>query len=551
MSRWLSCLTALLVALPLSAQEIVRNASFEIADDDGRPEAWTGVVWGGADTEPSVCTVVARDDAPEGRYVAQTRPTAPICAAWAQQLDNLEPGRWYEASVALKCEDLVGHGCHLNLEYWRGEIGYGCVDAEHLVGTHDWTRQTVRFLAPGPDYWMKLSLFQIGGPGTVWFDDVTVRPIDPPDPDLSQRRVLEQPFWGMFTCFARYLHEYGELMRDLGVHWQRQGLSSTAPEQQQVAERLGMSFQTCIDGMPLATDPQDPCFPTTDTEAYLDFLNPFLEAAGPSIKCWEFFNEPNTHLGWSLPGYANLITRVGPAIKARHPEALIATGGFALPGVGYAEACLKRDPDRVIDLVLLHPYAVDEALDATLVGMAEAAARAGRPDVAVAINETGFATWDPATGCESYEMFVPEDVQAQHVVKVHIQALAHRLSFVTYLAFNDITEPSDHARNMGLLRVDGSPKPSFSAYAYMTSTIGDRKVADWSYGADGTRVYRFEGARPLWVAWNALRESELVLDVGEQTVMPRNMYGAGLCALPQTGKLSLSVGTEPIYITAP
>lgn len=547
---------ALLALLALSAaaaqpQPLVRNGSFEELDQDGAPAGWSRVVWGvdGVDGA-AICTTPEVGDAPDGRRIARTKADRALYSAWAQELEGLEPGRWYEVSAMVRSQDLKGQGCHLNLEFWLGPLGLGCVDAEHLVGTTEWTRQVVRFQAPGPGQTCKLSLFQIGGPGEAFFDDLQLRPIDMPKPDLSRRRVLDRPFWGMFTCFARYLHMYGDTMRDAGVHWQRQGMSALAPEQQQVAERLGMEYEMCIDGMPGATDPADPCYPVTNSRDYLEWLKPALESAGKSIVAWEFFNEPNTNLAWTLPGYSELIRIVGKAIKARHPEALIATGGFALPGIGYAEACLKRDTDRVIDLVLLHPYAMDEALDSELQGVADACERAGRPDVAVAINETGWATWDPATGHANYELFVSEKLQAQAIVKLHIQSLAHRISFVTLLAWNDITEPSDHAKNMGLIRVDGSAKPSLGAYRFMTSTIGDRREVEWSYAPDGTRVYRFDGERPVWVVWNALRGTETTLDVGETRVFVWDMYGTRLTATPRSGRVTVQASGEPVYVVS-
>lgn len=491
-------LLALLIAHEAVAQPIVQNPSFEHVDEAGASSGWLRVVWGVEGVDPaSVCQAVELPGAPDGRRVGRIHTDRAIYCAWAQGLRGFEPGQWYEASAMVRCEDLRGHGCQLNVEFWRGEIGFGCVDAEHLVETTDWTRQSVRFIAPGPGVSLKLSFMNIGGPGTAYVDDVRIRPIDPPAPNLNQRRVLPGPFWGMFTCFARYLHIYGEDMRDAGVHWQRQGMSALAPEQQQVAERLGMRYQMCIDGMPGPTDPNDPCYPVTNSRDYLAFIEPAMQQAGPTIATWEFFNEPNANLAWSLPAYANLMTIAGKAIKERLPGAIIATGGFALPGIGYAEACLKRDPEGVLDMILLHPYAVDEALDSALQAATDACTRAGRPDMAVAINETGFATWDPETGCTSYSMFFPENEQARDVVKLHIQALAHRMSFVAYLAWNDITEPSDHARSMGLIRVDGSPKPSYPAYRFMTKTIGDRRIAEWSYAPDGARVYRFDGDQPV------------------------------------------------------
>jgi hypothetical protein len=546
-------LTVLLCAPGALAQPVIQNPSFEELDDAGAPAGWGRLVWGvtGVDAA-SVCQIVEAPDAPGGRRVARMKPDRAMYAAWCQGLKDLQPGQWYEVSGMVRAQDLSGQGCHINVEFWRGTVSYGCVDGEHLVGTTGWTRETLRFLAPGPGVACLLSYFNIGGPGEAYLDDLTLKPIPAPEPDLAQRRVLPGPFWGMFTCYAGYLHQYGDNMREAGVHWQRQGMSALAPEQQEVAGRLGMVYEMCLDGMPAPTDPADPCYPVTNSKDYLAMVADAQAKAGPTIAAWEFFNEPNANLAWTLPAYSNLMNIAGKAIKARQPEALVATGGFALPDIGYAEACLKRDTEHVIDLVLLHPYAVDEALDTALQGMTDAAARAGRPDVAVAINETGFPTWDPPAGATNYELFFPEDEQARNLVKLHIQALAHRLSFVTYLGWNDFTEPSDQARNMGLVRVDGSPKPSFHAYRFMTSTVADRRVAEWSYAPDGTRVYRFTGDKPPWVIWNALREpgttGEVTVDVGEAQVFPCDLYGAKLTVTPRTGKVTLKVGTEPVYL---
>jgi hypothetical protein len=527
----------------------IENPSFEALDKHGAPTGWRLVAWGREGLNPAhVCGVVEDKGAPGGRRVARIAPEAAQYDAVAQQLKGLVPGRWYEVSCMVRCRDLQGQGCFLNLEYWSRGIGYGCVDSEHLVGTVGWTRAAVRFQASGPDFTCNLSCWQIGGPGECWFDDLRLRETTPPRTDLTRRRILDGPFWGMFTCYANYLHQYGKDMQAAGVHWQRQGGSALAPEQQAVAASLGMAYEMCLDGMPSPAAKDDPCYPVTSSPAYLDYLRGYLDKAGPTIRAWEVFNEPNNNLAWTLPAYANLLKLAGRTIKERRPDAIFATGGFAVPEVGYLRALLRRGAGDVLDLALLHPYAVDEALDSALFAVTDALLAGGRPDMAVAINETGWATWDPATGCEAHNMFVSEAEQARDVVKLHIQALAHRLSFVTYLGWNDFTEPSDYSRNMGLIRVDGTPKPSWHAYRFMTATVRDRRVAAWSYGDDGTRIYKFTGAPPVWVLWNALREGEATVDTGDEMVFACDLYGAKLSATPRKGKVSVRVTTEPVYL---
>jgi len=83
----------------------------------------------------------------------------------------------------------------------------------------------------------------------------------------------------------------------------------------------------------------------------------------------------------------------------------------------------------------------------------------------------------------------------------------------------------------------------------MTRTIGDRRVADWRYRSDGTRTYRFGGGpTPLWVTWNALRDANTTINVGEMPVLPCDMYGAKLTRTPVSGKVRVEVGSEPVYL---
>jgi hypothetical protein len=509
---------------------------------------WSRLAWGCDGATDTACSFVEMPDAPSGKRVAQIDARLNQISCFAYSLSGLTPGQWYELSAMLRCQDTVGQGTFIQVEYWRQGNSSGSVDSEHLVGTTPWTRAVVQFQAPGTEYHQLVSCWQFGGPGKSWLDDVRLRSIAPPAVDLSRRRVLDAPFWGMFTCFGRYLNIYGKDMREAGVYWQRQGGSALAPENQELARELGMAYELCLDGMPAATDPQDPCYPVTHSEEYRAYLENCLRQAGPAIRIWEVFNEPNTNPAWTLPAYANLLCLAGKLIKAAKPEAIFATGGFTSPQIGYAEACLKRGADQYLDLVLIHPYAVDEALDSQLVALTQAVHRCGRPDLAVAVNETGFPTWDPATGCAPNEWFVSEKEQAAKVVKLHIQCLAHRASFVAYLGWNDFTEPSDQARNMGLIRVDGSPKPAFFAYRFMTRTVGRRTVAAWSYGEDGARVYTFTGDRPLWVTWNALADTDVEVDTGQTEVFPCDVMGTKLAVTPTSGRITVRAGIEPVYL---
>jgi hypothetical protein len=546
------CLAAVCVGVASSsamAEPIIVNPSFEKVNAQGVPSGWAA--WNNAGKEiAKSCTTVERADAPSGKRVAQLAPTSPQITMFSQTLTMLVPGRWYEVSAAIRCEGVVGQGSRLGVEYWLGSAGHGSIDSELTTGTTDWRRVTLRFQAPATRYRLQLDVMQTGQKGLTWVDDLKIRQIPAPKMDVSQRKVLPGMFWGMFTCHAEPFMKYARDMKEAGVYWQRMGMGATSPEIQKLAGEVGMDFACCLDGMPQPLVADDPCYPVTCWPHYLNFVQPFIEKPAARVRLWEVFNEPNLVAAWTVEGYANLLSRAAKAIKATRTGVLVGTGGFGLPYTGYLQACLQHDTEKHIDVAMIHPYCVDEGLDTHLVAVSDACRAAGRPEIAVAINETGWPTWDPATTYPDLSQFVSEQTQARHIVKLHIQALAHRVSFVTYLGWNDFDKPaSDQAHNMGLVRVDGSKKPSWIAYTFMTKTLGATpKVTHWEYQPNGTRIYRFDGDEPVIVVWNGLRDMPVAVDVGESKVFPCDMFGTKLTVTPVSGRVELTAGDEPIYL---
>lgn len=532
---------------PMKGDPVIQNASFEESGANGFPAYWTKWNNVGVDTSKT-CSAVQRADAPNGKIVAQLSPTSPQITIISQNLQKLVPGQWYEVSAMMRCENALGHGCRLSVEYWQGSAAYGSLDSEPMIGTQGWKKVFVRFQAPSKKYRVQLDFSQSGASGTMWADHFRIKKIATPSFDVQKRKVLDTPLWGMFPWPYDQFERIAPEMSEAGVYWIRMGGGSTAPEMQKIAQKYGMVFETCLDGMPGANDPKDMCYPVTNSTHYLGYLNPYIEKPAPQVRILELFNEPNLVAHWGLEGYSNLLNFAGKAIKDTKTNVLVGTGGFGLPYIGYVEACLKRDKAKVTDIVLIHPYCVDEGLDSHLWAVTEACNRAGRSEIYVAINETGWPTWDPDTGYKDLSQFVSEETQASNIVKLHVQALAHRISFINYLTWQDFTSDGDQSHNMGLLRVDGSKKQSYYAYRFMTKTIGSRRVKDWSYENTGTRIYRFDGAKPLWVVWNALRNADITIDTGETAVFPCDIFGAKTTVTPVQGKVELNVGDEPIYL---
>jgi len=186
-----------------------------------------------------------------------------------------------------------GAGMLVNLEYWSRGIGLW-LRGLRAPGGHGGLGPRGRALSGArPDFTCNLSCWQIGGPGECWFDDLRSerqRHRAPPDPAPHPRR----PFWGLFTCYANYLHQYGKDMQAAGVHWQRQGGSATAPEQQAVAAQPRHGLRDVPRRHALAGGEGRSVLSVTISPAYLTTSAATSTRPGPRIRAWEVFNEPNT-----------------------------------------------------------------------------------------------------------------------------------------------------------------------------------------------------------------------------------------------------------------
>jgi hypothetical protein len=522
----------------------ITNPSFE-----NGLTGWGTIVWGSESPEPGF-SAIQTPSVPDGDYVSQINNTTSQISVLAQEMPSkmLVPGQWYEISCKQRCEDITGQGSFLAVEFWDDGLSYGAISSEHLVGTTEWTDTKLRFLAPAESFRVVISQWIFGGTGIAQFDSLSIREVAEPDFNNDQRKVIDGSFWGMFTWLPSFLNQYAADMSSAGVYWQRMGLASL--EQQSFVSDHGMVFQSCIDSLPAANDPDDECYPVTDSDDTINLIDDIVDQAGSAIRVLEVVNEANIKANWTLEAYSNALTLIGSTLNDNNANIMLATSGFSSPYTGYVEAILKRDHNNFIDIVPVHPYAVDEPLDSQLFALREACEKAGRDGIALAINETGFPTWDPATGQPVDINFLSEKDQATKIVKLHIQALAHEISYVCYLGWNNFEEESDHARNMGLVRLDGSPKPAHQAYLFMTQAIGNRRIIEWTYNQNGSRVYKLgeSGKTPVWVIWNALCETEVLLDVGTHNVFPHNIYGVKQTVTPKSGKFKLQVGNEPIYV---
>ncbi|MEP6624140.1 MAG: PQQ-binding-like beta-propeller repeat protein, partial [Acidimicrobiia bacterium] len=261
------------------------------------------------------------------------------------------------------------------------------------------------------------------------------------------------------------------------------------------------------------------CFP--DAAHVVDFAN-FARAAAQrygsqstvadpllrgSITNWQIWNEPN-HQEFSLPRpdpdrYAAMLQAAYPAIKGADPAATIITGGTAPSGdafdVGgqtefapttWLLALYDRGAGNSFDAIAHHPYSFpwNPLDDADFNGFTQVRylylvmAAHGDGGKKVWGTEMGAPTGsvplaDPNQPCFGRSMTEAE--QAQWLHDYYLGWNTTFRSFTGPLIWKatrddppDLTQPLNTQlwNNLGLLRVDRSPKPAFSTFQQMTGS---------------------------------------------------------------------------------
>jgi hypothetical protein len=195
------------------------------------------------------------------------------------------------------------------------------------------------------------------------------------------------------------------------------------------------------------------------------------------IHSWQVWNEPNISYFWasgpSPAAYAHLLEAVGPAIHSIDPTAEVVAAGLPDSSVGinvgrFIARMYAAGARGSFDTFALHSY---ETTVAGMMQLARAVRRRidasgdrGRP---LWITEFGWATGGPLT-----TLTVSEN-QQRRLIAGAIRDLirsadALRLRGLVLYRWRDAaldpTAPDQWPLHAGLLRADGTPKPSLAAF---------------------------------------------------------------------------------------
>ena len=185
---------------------------------------------------------------------------------------------------------------------------------------------------------------------------------------------------------------------------------------------------------------------------------------GTRVAAWEVWNEPNQRAFFrgSARDYAHLLHAVAARVD---PAAVILGGSIAEADPGFVDALYAEHAP--FDALSVHPYvgdrgaaALDDRLDAVR------AVQRDHGDIRpLWLTELGWST-STRRGGPGWARGVDEATQARRLTDTfaRLRARDDVRAAVWYSLVDAGQDPAEPADNYGLLRTDGSPKPSLDAF---------------------------------------------------------------------------------------
>jgi hypothetical protein len=298
------------------------------------------------------------------------------------------------------------------------------------------------------------------------------------------------------------------------------------------------------------------------------------------VRAWEIWNEPdldNPNWGaWIAPleEYFTILRAGYEAAKRADPAAFVVNGGLAGGRRATWERFLKhRFPDGksaldFTDALNFHHYFGNQPPERnrsnTNINWGQGGATPAEEEMSFSerlaalkawrdANAPGKPIWLTETGWDSLrgKNRVTEAQQARYLVRALFLCVAAGLDRV------DIYREDDGATGevystCGLLRHDGTTKPSYCAVANFNEELAAAKFRDQWYldDTDRLRGMRFDTAKgPLLALWAVEGEPARVkVPVGRPQVTLVDLFGGTRRETTSGGTLEVEVGEAPVYV---
>jgi len=283
------------------------------------------------------------------------------------------------------------------------------------------------------------------------------------------------------------------------------------------------------------------------------------------IKAFEIWNEENQNNfgGWKGPSrYYEMYRVAAEAVKKADPTALVTNGGYS--GLGpqlvdmlrtykYADG---KTPLDFTDVINVHFYTGQAAPEVCYINANTGTfnskdVRSFEENLALLhewrdLNKASAPIWLTETGYETdYIYFVDDRTQAAWLVRDILLCLANGMDKV--MVFRETGSDYDRWAAAGVMRTDGTPKPSFFSYATLIRQFdgvegyAHRLITD----DNNVRIYTWKkGADTILTAWTVEGTASFPLNLGKATVV--DTFGDKQDGIDTAG---LKLTTCPFYIS--
>lgn len=293
-------------------------------------------------------------------------------------------------------------------------------------------------------------------------------------------------------------------------------------------------------------------------EGFADYGVALLDLYGDRIKSIEVYNEFNGSFGSRGNGiagsrpdsYYELLKTTHEKIKAANPDVTVVGMATAGTPLDWIEEVFKLGGLNYMDAMSIHPYQSQRPPD----GMVQAV-RSTQELMRQYNNGREIPIWYTEIGWPTKASIgIPENTQANYVVRTYVQALAEGVEKVFwYDLMNDGMQEDYYEHHLGMLRNRAdekgafTPKPSYASYATMTRQLIGADFVEQEYAGTDIFSYKFnKSGEELRVVWsNEPLQAAIDTDVPIQIT---DMMGNTETYSPYQGKVFLTLSGEPHYI---
>ncbi len=303
-------------------------------------------------------------------------------------------------------------------------------------------------------------------------------------------------------------------------------------------------------------------WPPRDWDEFANYVYRTVDHYKGKINHWEVWNEPWGRGFWAgtPEEYGELLQIAYTEAKRADPECVVVGGCFWPPKPEFTDRVLATGAIQYMDAVSYHHYCEPDAI---AMGQVRSWYETLRGQIDAASGEH-LPIWmtEGSTACPSFYWWLGRreasrgatEASAKHLIETKSLGVE---TFFHYYSWQEIGSPRMfHGLDSGwyvhpLLEYDGSPKPSYAAYAATAQMLSGAEPAGClEEGAFRIHAFAKPGATVLamWARGALLAPRVLHADLGA-SVTGHDMMGVPVEVNRQADAHVLELRTAPVYVT--